>query len=463
MAEFGNYLVQSSVCVALFYMVYYLFLRKLTFFKLNRVYLLVSLALSLLIPLCNIAVEINHDAAISQFIPYWYIQQSGGSVSLFNIPVRKSSFDWYSFFTVVYISGMLLVFTRLIISLLIIAKAHKGDIIERSGRIKIIRGTNKIGNCSFFNTIFIFPGTNENEEYQQIIAHEKCHIKLYHTWDKLFIHFIQVIFWFNPFVYLYRRSIDGVHEFEVDALLTEKTDKKVYAGILLELALQRNSNLVNNFSSQPLKTRIRMLFRNRSGKMKTALYAAGIPVVLLTILSFNMESRSTLANKFMTAVNSADGAGNNSETALLKNQTSVTSSGTFKNNTSESNTGVKLQEQTINQPAELSQPVLKQENSGTQAPDVPFLVRTTIKDEDGNEYDEVRLRFGGHHLVGGVTKGAKILYLIGGKEYKEEEIKNFTQANVAGFSCPCSVQVRKDNEPLIAGIYEGQFKISNAN
>ncbi|MEI9810231.1 MAG: hypothetical protein WDO16_21485 [Bacteroidota bacterium] len=63
-----------------------------------------------------------------------------------------------------------------------------------------------------------------------------------------------------------------------------------------------------------------------------------------------------------------------------------------------------------------------------------------------------------------MTKGGKIRYLIGGKEYQEEEIKKFTPADVAGLSCPCSVQgIDKKEEPLISGIYEGVIKISNAN
>jgi hypothetical protein len=465
MAEFGNYLLQSSVCAALFYIVYYFFLRRLTFFKWNRFYLLASLVLSLFIPLLNIDVRINHDSAISQFIPSWYIHQSEESQSLINNPVNQSSFNWNGLFIVIYITCAVFAFIKVLVSLSIIAKAHKGKLIEKSDGIRIIEGSGKIHNCSFFNTVFLFPDLMEKEESRQIIAHEKCHIRLYHTCDKLFVHLVQVVFWFNPFIYLYRKSIDEVHEFEVDSLLTVKTDKKQYATILLDLALQRNYSLVNNFSSAPLKTRIKMLFSRPSRKVKTVLYATVIPVILLTILSFSVQKNNRLLDKLLTTVN----ADSNAEPQVSENKTSINSSNTQEEKRVEKKLDKddepKQVDQPINESAQQSKPELQKENSGSQKPEFPFLVRTTIKDEDGNDYDEVRLRFGGHYnLVGGVTKGGKILYLIGGKEYQEEEVKNFTQTDVAGLSCPCSVQaIHKDKEPLIAGAYEGMIKISNAN
>ncbi|MEI9810228.1 MAG: hypothetical protein WDO16_21470 [Bacteroidota bacterium] len=149
MAEFGNYLLASSVCTALFYMGYYLFLRRLTFFRLNRLYLLASLVLSLFIPLLNFNIEVAHDNSISQFIPAWNLYQEPDSAAWPYTPGSKSPFSLNTLLAVVYFIGVLLVFTRLIVSLLIIAKVYNGTLITRSGNTRIAEGRGSISNCSF--------------------------------------------------------------------------------------------------------------------------------------------------------------------------------------------------------------------------------------------------------------------------------------------------------------------------
>lgn len=45
-----QYLIESSICLALFYSLYWLFLKKETFFKLNRFFLLLSIPASIYPP-----------------------------------------------------------------------------------------------------------------------------------------------------------------------------------------------------------------------------------------------------------------------------------------------------------------------------------------------------------------------------------------------------------------------------
>ena len=49
-----QFLLESSFCLGIFYVFYYWFLRKETFFQFNRGYLVLMPALSLVIPLLNI-------------------------------------------------------------------------------------------------------------------------------------------------------------------------------------------------------------------------------------------------------------------------------------------------------------------------------------------------------------------------------------------------------------------------
>src|SRR6478735_4212482 len=54
MNNFIIYSIEIALCLALFYSAYWLFLKNETFFKLNRFYLVFSVAASLFLPLLNL-------------------------------------------------------------------------------------------------------------------------------------------------------------------------------------------------------------------------------------------------------------------------------------------------------------------------------------------------------------------------------------------------------------------------
>src|SRR5665648_624627 len=54
MTSFVNYLLESGISLSLFALVYFLFLRRETFFNVNRWFLLVSIGFSALLPLLHI-------------------------------------------------------------------------------------------------------------------------------------------------------------------------------------------------------------------------------------------------------------------------------------------------------------------------------------------------------------------------------------------------------------------------
>jgi hypothetical protein len=64
------------------------------------------------------------------------------------------------------------------------------------------------------------------------------------------------------------------------------TNKNNYANLLLNLAVNGQGMLCNNFSKAPLKKRIKMLFTKPSNNMKKSVYLFIIPLVLLSCLAF---------------------------------------------------------------------------------------------------------------------------------------------------------------------------------
>ena len=69
---------------------------------------------------------------------------------------------------------------------------------------------------SFFNIVFINPKFHTQEDLPEILAHEKVHIRENHWFDLLFIEMLTVVFWFNPFIWFFERSIKQNHEYLAD-------------------------------------------------------------------------------------------------------------------------------------------------------------------------------------------------------------------------------------------------------
>ena len=64
MNTFIIYLIQSALCLASLYLIYWFFLRKDTFFTANRFYLIGSIILSFILPMFEIPVFYNNTEVV---------------------------------------------------------------------------------------------------------------------------------------------------------------------------------------------------------------------------------------------------------------------------------------------------------------------------------------------------------------------------------------------------------------
>ncbi len=294
------YLLQVSACTAVFYLFYRLLLHQLTFFTINRWYLLATIFLSFIIPVLTIPVnpQQQHIAVVQQAVYINTLQMGPANVTDINMAQIAEPINWMQLLKYFYLITVTGLAFHLIITLIIFYKKIKGKQLSKVGRVNILRGDNKLNNGSFFNYIFLNEQELSAEEMQQIIAHEMLHVKLYHSADRLLVKIAQIILWFNPFIYLYAKSIEENHEFEVDSVMANSTDKKVYADLLLHLSVAGQGLLYHSFSKIPLKKRIIMLFNQPSAKMKKVVYVLILPVVLISCLAFaRLKKENSAINK----------------------------------------------------------------------------------------------------------------------------------------------------------------------
>lgn len=288
------YLLQVSACTGIFYGFYFMLLRRLTFFTLNRWYLLATLLLSFVIPAVNLPVDTAQPPAIMQ--PVMYVNR----IQIIDEPIKAitqapqqvvKSFDWATPVKTVYIAMAAISVLHLAFTLLVFFRRSKAERLMQIGNVKVLKGNSKQGNSSFLNVIFVNDDELEPAEVKQIITHEMLHVKLLHSADRIIARLVQIVLWFNPFAYCYIRSIEENHEFEVDRVVAGDADKSMYATLLFKLSVSGQSYLMHSFSKVPLKSRIAMLFNKPTSNMKKIIYLLIAPVVLISCLAFaNLKS-----------------------------------------------------------------------------------------------------------------------------------------------------------------------------
>jgi hypothetical protein len=299
--SFIYYVLESSICLLLFLTVYRLLIANLTHFSWMRIYLLISVILSLILPLVIIPIQWNssiHTASLfnnSSFLTGnisagYYEGQALSNDSRNNIGAILLQ-GMIILLIAVYIFGLLYKVYNFARNLRSIQKCIKQNPKVREGRFWLVDLNEKVPPFSFFNYIFITNSYQKlsADELQRIKDHEKVHSQQLHSLDVLFIEFISIIFWFNPLLIYLKKSIQEIHEYIVDEKIVEKgKGKKDYAELLLKLASEvKGFNLSAGFSGSQIKRRIVMISRQRSLPGHKLMFIILVPLTILLMLSFS--------------------------------------------------------------------------------------------------------------------------------------------------------------------------------
>ena len=222
MNSLTEYLIHSFIGLTLFYSVYAIFLRKHTFFSVNRFYLIGSVFLSLVIPFINFTVPVV-SSDVSILLDSIQINGSKINSSISRYPLTSEIF-FAIYFTGASIFGVRFIFQ--IIQILLLIRKHG---ITQTDGINFVLTDKNYSPFSFFNLVFINNEYNSESDFKKIIAHEQIHINQYHSVDLILIELLTIIHWFNPLVWFYRYSIKGLHEYLADeGVLIQGYDKIKY-------------------------------------------------------------------------------------------------------------------------------------------------------------------------------------------------------------------------------------------
>lgn len=280
--ELLTYLAKLSAYWIALYVLYALFLRRQTFLRWNRTYLLGSLVLAFALPL------VQYPQAAPP-LPVVY-QVSAASFTVVGEVPSPSLLTWENVLWLVYGVGVLIMLVRLVRQCLhLFSFLQKGERIPMDDHTLVLLENDAIGSFSFLNQVAISPA-DYAQNFDTILTHELVHVRQRHSWDILFVEILQVVFWFNPVLLLYKKALQEVHEYLADQqivlvqAMTNHRDR--YAEFLISYALNgpmvgtQTNVLTNQFFnrqaslSKLLKSRITMLYKHKNSKWSLGKYAA---------------------------------------------------------------------------------------------------------------------------------------------------------------------------------------------
>ncbi|MEM9675610.1 MAG: M56 family metallopeptidase [Bacteroidota bacterium] len=306
------YLVEVSAVLAILYALYWLLLRRETFFSFNRFYLLAILLLSMLIPLLDIDVlpierkEVQQPivdltelrATIYNSFTDW--ANPSESKRLLNDSLKsnevleksRSQPLLVSILLMVYFLGLLTVIVRLLVVLIRIHRFKKSGHLQVIQKLNVVRVPELIGPFSFLSIVFIPKEMKEGADLNQVLAHERIHIREGHSYDLLFVQLIAAGLWFNPLVWQLLKSLKKTHEYIADKKTIDQGYSLVaYQSLLLRQLISTNSfGLIHHFNLTFIKQRIAMMNIQKSGwkgKVKVALSVFCAVVFSLTLMQCN--------------------------------------------------------------------------------------------------------------------------------------------------------------------------------
>jgi hypothetical protein len=286
MIAFIIYLLKVSVCMAAFYLLYFVVLKRITFFSLNRFYLAGTLIAAFIIPQVHLPVVTEARVIPIQFMLEKPFHESLG-VNV-HVPDASADFEWsYStFISIVYAIGVAFMAFRFAGSILSIIRIRKHATTDRI-KGQVIFRTSFSQPFSFFHLIFIPAGESD----PWIVRHEKVHVDQFHWIDLVLTEIAVVILWFNPVVFLYRNALRLQHEYIADRVTIQRgADLESYINCIMRHAASPVfAGPASPFNSSSIKNRILMLTQKQTSARFYAAYFPAAAVIMILLMAFSLR------------------------------------------------------------------------------------------------------------------------------------------------------------------------------
>ena len=283
MEKYLIHIVQSAFCLAMLYLPFRCWLRTETFFRVNRYVLLGITVLSFILPFLCVPRFIQ---ATSVGLPEIIIV---GQTK--NLTEAHFAIHWSAIATCVYLSGSIFMLIWRIKDWIRLKQfISQGYLwIHEENNVHIYCHAYPVASFSWMKQIVI-----SEKDYQEnghaILQHEYGHIQCHHSWDMVWLSFLQTIQWFNPMVWMLTHDMNAIHEYEADNwMIKQGEDQKAYQMLLIEKACGKHceSRFVRHFNRGMVKKRIEMMTKEKSRILVLWKYIYLLPVSVALVWMFS--------------------------------------------------------------------------------------------------------------------------------------------------------------------------------
>ena len=281
MTDFFLYLSCSTLALAALYLLYKVLMSYETLHRLNRVLLLGFVVLSAVLPLCRIEV-VEELPAVE---PMEFVAPMADSV----VYEVAESFNYTALlqmaFFALFLLGVVVMIARLVISIMSVKRIIiSGEQQSLEGGVTLTIVDKPISPFSWFGHIVVSRADIEQNR-DIILTHEMAHIRLRHSWDVLAVDLALCFWWFNPAMWLLRRELQSLHEYQADEeVINSGIDAQTYQLLLIKRAVgSRLHSVANCLNHSNLNKRITMMCQKTSSRWSAAKALLVLPLVAVSL------------------------------------------------------------------------------------------------------------------------------------------------------------------------------------
>jgi len=288
------YLLKSAACMALLLLFYKVLLEKENMHVFKRFYLLAALVASLLIP--NLVFIEYVEPTVVTYSSIETAKETPLGNPIYE-PRDINVINWNLIVWTIYSLGLIGFGFRFFGNLLqIINRIRKNPKLKQKFSIKVLL-QKQLPPHTFFKYVFLNKAKFEaNEIPKEVVLHEEVHARQRHSIDVVFIELLQVILWFNPLIYFFKKCIKLNHEFLADsAVLKKHISTANYQNTLLSYLSRDYSkenqsiNMANAINYSSIKKRFKIMKTETSKKAVLLRSILVLPLFALLLFAFSTK------------------------------------------------------------------------------------------------------------------------------------------------------------------------------
>ena len=274
------YSLKVGVCLAVFYLFFKLLLSRETFHRFNRIVVLGAMFLSFVLPLCVITVY--REIPVLPEIP------DGEAVATVFAEPLSEPFPWEMLAGAAFLLGAAATLLWTLCSLIGVLRLIRGGRRERLEDGAVLVRTERPVTPFSWGRYIVMSERDLAENGGAILLHERAHLRLRHSLDLIVTDVAGCLQWFNPAMWLLRRELRAIHEYEADeAVLDSGVDARSYQMLLIKKAAGgRWYSIANSFNHSKLKKRITMMLKEKSSPWARLKYLYVLPVAAIAVTAF---------------------------------------------------------------------------------------------------------------------------------------------------------------------------------